>query len=363
MDILFYSSLFVLWTMFWSFASVIIYRIKSWEWWILNGRSHCWKCNKLLKALDLIPIFPYLINKWKCNKCMNKISHIYPILEISAWVLFTLIWYFLIDSSLLFIWNTLEIYKLLFFLTIWFFSIIYIFYDILFLEIPEIIMSIWIWVILFVLSIQTIFSWINIISNMPSWVNNLNVWISAIILSLSIIVWLYIIMLKWLKEIYDVLILILIIFSLLIFKYIFDINLSDIAILNWLLWALSIFLFFFIQILISRWAWMWWGDLRIAILIWLILWTSLSFPWMMITYLVWSIIWLTMIACSKIKNLNNKKATKFESQVPFWPFLAIWFFITLFFQNRILELSLINISEHTKLQRNSYAHFWLKKKK
>jgi hypothetical protein len=116
------------------------------------------------------------------------------------------------------------------------------------------------------------------------------------------------------------------------------VNLSDIAILNWILWALWIFLFFFIQIVISGWAWMWWGDLRIAIFIWLILWTSLAFPGVMITYLVWSIIWLSLIWYSKVKNLNKKKATKFNTQIPFWPFLATWFFITILFQNSILEL-------------------------
>jgi len=346
MNTLFYSSLFILGTMFWSFASVIIYRIKSWEWWILNWRSHCWKCNKLLKALDLIPIFSYLFNRWQCNKCMNKISKIYPILEICSWFLFFLIWYFLIDSSLIFALNSIEITKLVFFLFIWFFTIVYSFYDILFLEIPEIILWLWIWLILITLSIQTLFSWVNIIENIPSWTANLKLWVSSIVLSISIIIWLYFIMLKWLKEIWDILILIVIISSLLVFKYVFWVNLSDFAILNWILWALPIFLFFFTQIVISWGAWMWWWDLRIAIFIWLILWVSLSFPGTMITYFVWSIIWLTLIWYSKIKafrssfreNLNKKKATKFDTMIPFWPFLAIWFFITILFQNNILEL-------------------------
>jgi len=338
MDTLFYSSLFILWTMFWSFASVIIYRIKSWEWWILNWRSHCWKCNRLLKALDLIPIFSYLMNKWTCYKCKNKISKIYPILEITTWLLFLGIWYFLVNSFLIFSWDITEIFKLIFLLLIGLFTIIYSFYDILFLEIPEIILSLWIWLILIILSIQTIFSWVSIINNIPSWISSIWIWISSILLSISIIVWLYFIMLKWLKEKYDILIVLAIILSLIIFKYTFAINLGDIAIFNWILWALWIFIFFFIQILLSWWAWIWWGDLRIAILIWLILWVSLTFPGMMITYLVWSVIWISLILYSKIKNFNNKKAVKFNTQIPFWPFLAIWFFITLFFQNNILEL-------------------------
>ena len=137
MDIFFYSFLFIFWTLFWSFASIVIYRIKSWEGWILNWRSHCASCNKVLKALDLIPILSYLLNKWACSSCKKKVSHIYPLLEISTWILFWLIWYFLIDYSLIFSGNITEIIKLVFFLIIWFITIVYTFYDILFLEISE----------------------------------------------------------------------------------------------------------------------------------------------------------------------------------------------------------------------------------
>lgn len=337
MNTFFYASLFVLGTLFWSFASVIIYRIKSWEWWIMTWRSHCWSCKKILKSLDLIPIISYIINKWWCRHCKKKVSSIYPLLEISTWILFSLIWYFLIDFSLIFTWDLLEISKLIFFLIIGFITIIYTFYDILFLEIPESVLATWIWIILIVLSAQTLLSWVNIINPLSTW-SELIPWIIAIILSFIIVWALYIIMLKWLKEIWDILILVVIVASLFAFKFFFWIKFCDFAILDWIIWALWIFIFFFTQIIISGWAWMWWGDLRIAILIWLILWISLSFPWIMITYMVWSVIWISLIIHSKIKHLKSSKATKLTTQIPFWPFLAIWFFITIFYQKEILDL-------------------------
>jgi len=322
MENFFYFCLFIFWTLFWSFASVLIYRLKSGETWIMNGRSHCPKCNNTLQALELIPIFSWLKNLWKCHYCKEKVSSIYPLLEISTWILFTLIWYFLIDYNLIINIDWIEISKLIFWLTIWFISILYTFYDLLFLEIHEWMMLSWIMLWFIFLSIETILN------------NSLLLSFSSIILSLFIIWWLYIIMIKELKEVWDVLIIWWIILLIYIYKISFWINLTDIQILDWTLWALSIFIFFFIQILISRWAWMWGWDLRIAIMIGLLLWTGLVFPWLMITYLVWSIIWITFVIYWKIKN----KWTTLNAQVPFWPFLAIWFFITIFYNTELINL-------------------------
>ena len=333
MEILFYTIFFISWLIFWSFASVIIYRIRSWESWIFNWRSHCNSCNKILWALDLVPIFSWFINRWRCRTCKAKISSIYPLLEISTWILFLLIWIFLIDLNLLLSLNILEITKLIFFLAIWFFTIIYIFYDILFLEIPEPILIIWVILTLIILSLQTLFENFLIIENI--WVSgtSVSIWTQAIILSCLIILWLYTIMLKWLKELTDIIILLVCIIWLMLFKYIYQIELWSIAILNWTIWAIAIFIFFFLQILISKWKWIGWWDLRIAVLIWLIMWTSLSFPWMMMVYLVWSIISIWLIIIWKI--LKKTKWLEFNSMVPFWPFLWIWFFIALFSQKEI----------------------------
>lgn len=336
MEAFFYICLFIFWTMLGSFWSVIIYRLKSWEWWITNGRSHCPKCDNMLQALDLIPIVSWVTNKARCKYCKEKVSSIYPILELSTWLLFTFIWYFLIDYNLIFRPDFLEINKLLFWLSIWFITILYTFYDILFLEIHEWIMLTWILFIIWWLMFQTIY-WFDLIHTIP--ILQENIWLVSarylsIPLSLIIIIWLYIIMTKEYSEWVDMIILWLIIWSLYLFKMVLWVDLADIPILNWITWALIVFIFFFMQIIISGWSWMWWWDLRIGIMVWLILWISFSFAWLMLTYMVWSVIWVAVIGHGKIK----KKWTKLNTQIPFWPFLAIWFFLTVFYSIEISNI-------------------------
>jgi prepilin signal peptidase PulO-like enzyme (type II secretory pathway) len=339
MQTFFLVSLFIFWLLFWSFSSVIIYRIKSWEGWIMTGRSHCGVCNKTLQAIDLIPIFSWLLNWWKCRQCKAKVSWLYPILELSTWALFALIWYFLIDYNLIFSWSFDEYLKLFFWLLISFISIIYIFYDILFLEISERVLASWVVIALIWIIIQS-YSNIQIFSSLP---NIQNLWLLEINLSIILLIFtilgLYVIILKELSEIWDIIILISL-YLLLFFIYNF-IDLSevylakDFSAISASIWALSIFTFFFIQIVISRGKWMWQWDLRIAILVGLILGSMLSFPGMMLTYFVWSFIWVWFLIYQKIKN-KGKKDTLVHA-IPFWPFIAIWFFLAVFFQEKILK--------------------------
>jgi leader peptidase (prepilin peptidase)/N-methyltransferase len=318
----FYVILFILGLLFWSFASVLIYRLKSNEWWILNGRSHCSKCKNVLKFFDLFPIFSFLSTFWKCHYCKAKISFIYPILELSTWLLFALIWYFLIDVNLILIWDFCEIIKLIFWLAIWFITILYVFYDILFLEIHEWIMLFWvilaiIWLIFNTLRIQ-------ILPTISIFQNNFSTWILSIILWLIIIWELYIIMLKELQVIYDIWIIIFSIILIFIFTKYFDISPKVIPMISWIIWALWIFIFFYLQILFSKWRALWCWDLRIWIMIWLILGMSYTIWGMMIIYLVWSILSILLLI---FKNIKYKKI---ETIVPFWPFMWIGFFLTIF---------------------------------
>ena len=353
MQLMFYISLFVFWSMFWSFASVLIYRLHSWESGILDGRSHCNNCNHTLWFWDLIPIFSWLFNKGKCRYCKKEVSSIYPILEISTWILFTLIWYFLIDVNLLASFNLNEIIKLLFWLTIWFITILYTFYDIKYLEIHDWIMWVWIFISLLAIIFQSF--WIlNIIPALPiwTWIENQNI-IFSIILLISAIIWFYIIMLKEFSDLIDSLIILLIIIWICSFKIYFpETNLSNYTSFNALIWALIIFIFFYIQYLI--WVilheiekrtkkekdyrftdWIIWGwDLRIAILIGLLLWITLTPVWLMITYIVGSFLSIFILLIQKIKT----KSQDLNTQVPFWPFLAIWFFITIFYQEQLSNL-------------------------
>ena len=332
MDIFFYICLFTYWLLFGSFSSVIIHRLKSNETWICSWRSHCPKCNTTLKFYDLIPIFSWISTLWKCRYCKEKIPYIYPILELSSAIIFTLIGVFLIDTNLIFSWNISEIIKLIFWLSIWFTTIIYIFYDILFLEIHEWVMLTWISIaFLWLISNDLLINIIPTIENISD--INIATILLSIIFSIISIWLLYTIMLKEMDIKYDILIILTIITSLVLFKY-FWINLNEIAILNWLIWALAIFIFFYLQIVLSWGKALWWWDLRIWIMIWLMLWISFSFVWMMITYIVWSMISILIIAYQEII-LKNKDVLTI---VPFGPFLWIWFLITILFQNYLTNI-------------------------
>ena len=331
--ILFSFLLFFFGLFFWSFASVIIYRLKLWKSWIMFWRSKCPKCKHLLWFFDLIPFFSYIFSKWKCKYCKKKINIVYPMLELSTWLVFFLVWYTLIDFNSIILFDKIEIIKLFYFLFLSFIVILMIFYDILFLEIHEWILLAWIFVSLITIYLQNCISWFYIIETLPSYTEKINlVQASLEIFSYIWIIWLlYFIMLKWLKEIYDLFIIIwIIIFIYFIWNYF---SLIDSTIFNSIIWILIIFVFFFFQIIVSKGKWMWWWDLRIAILLWMILGYNFIFPWLVITYFVWSIIWILVIFMQKLQ-----KRKEINTMIPFWPFLWIWLLICLFFQNKIYNL-------------------------
>jgi hypothetical protein len=330
--IIFYVLLFILGTFFWSFSSVIIYRLKTKEWWIMIWRSKCPKCNNKLTAYDLVPIFSYLFKKGKCRYCNEKINIIYLILELSTWILFFLVWYKLIDFDLILLLNSLEIIKLVYFLFLALITVIFVFYDILFLEINEWVLFSWILPTALIIIAQTINPNFRIISTFninPIWLSWTNLYI-VISIFIFILISLYIIILKWLKELYDILILSICIWLIFVFKRYLNIDIYSIPVISSILWVLLIFTFLFLQIVISKWTWMWWWDLRIAVLMGLILWISYSFTWVMVAYIFWSIIWLLIIFYQKLK----KKET-INTIIPFGPFLWVWLFVCILYQNEI----------------------------
>src|SRR5689334_6734586 len=73
-----------------SFLGVIIDRLPKNEG-FLAGRSHCDFCKKPLGALDLIPIFSFVVSSGKCRYCHKRLSIFYPVIEIVTGVLFVII--------------------------------------------------------------------------------------------------------------------------------------------------------------------------------------------------------------------------------------------------------------------------------
>lgn len=65
-----------------SFLNVCIYRIPRHES-IVIGSSHCTKCGDKIKWYDLIPVFSYIMLRGRCRNCKEKISFVYPMVELA----------------------------------------------------------------------------------------------------------------------------------------------------------------------------------------------------------------------------------------------------------------------------------------
>jgi len=127
---MFYVFIALIGLAFGSFSSVLIHRLHSEEKGIVWGRSHCPKCHNELRLQDLIPVFSYLVNKFKCRFCSKPISALYPLLELSMAGLFVL------TTALI---GTSDVTKLVFYLFIAFVFVVLTFYDFLYKEIPDVI--------------------------------------------------------------------------------------------------------------------------------------------------------------------------------------------------------------------------------
>ncbi|MDD5770473.1 MAG: hypothetical protein PHE25_05885, partial [Candidatus Gracilibacteria bacterium] len=229
------------------------------------------------------------------------------------------------------------------------------FYDILYLEIPEKVLAILIFMTYITISFQSIFKDFVIIKTLPNFNNSFSNFQIYLIIAFGIfmIFSFYFIMLKGFKEIYDVAIVSIFIIGILYIKFILGINLEQTAIGSAILGSLVLFIFLFLQVLVSGGTWMGGGDLRIAILMGLLVGINFSFYTMLSSYMIGSIFGIGLIIYSKIKNYyENKKVinkikiflkikeTKsiINSQIPFGPFLALGIYTILFYSNEILNI-------------------------
>lgn len=78
-----------------SFSSALIYRLPRDIPWIWDSnspdkkacRSQCPNCGTVLKPLDLVPLFSWLISAGKCRYCRVPISRLYPVTELATMIL------------------------------------------------------------------------------------------------------------------------------------------------------------------------------------------------------------------------------------------------------------------------------------
>src|SRR3989344_8864778 len=110
-----------------SFLNVIIFRLDK-KGGLLTGRSECSKCLKRLKWYDLFPVLSYIFLGGRCRNCKEKISFIYPIVELLT--AFCLLLFYIFYKPVL---GIIDFY----FLLIIFSFITLIFFDYLYFLIPD----------------------------------------------------------------------------------------------------------------------------------------------------------------------------------------------------------------------------------
>ncbi len=72
----------VLGAMLGSFVNALSFRYNTGR--TMGGRSRCMRCGHTLGALDLVPIFSYLVLRGHCRHCGARISLQYPLVEVLA---------------------------------------------------------------------------------------------------------------------------------------------------------------------------------------------------------------------------------------------------------------------------------------
>lgn len=82
---------FILGTIIGSFLNVVALRYNTGM--TLKGRSKCFSCGKNLEWHELVPLFSFLFQMGKCKKCKSKISWQYPLIELTAGLLFLAIFF------------------------------------------------------------------------------------------------------------------------------------------------------------------------------------------------------------------------------------------------------------------------------
>lgn len=115
-----------------SFLNVVIYRLNIAE--SILGRSFCPNCKGKINWYDNIPVVSFLLLKMRCRSCHERISWQYPIVELAAGFSFALIGSDFDPTS------GAAWISLIYALVLASFLIVIFFYDLLYMEIPSLIL-------------------------------------------------------------------------------------------------------------------------------------------------------------------------------------------------------------------------------
>ena len=123
---------FILGLIIGSFLNVVVYRLHVAES-ITHGRSMCPHCKATIKWYDNIPLLSFILLRFRCRYCREKISWQYPLVEFFTGILFALIGYKYFSATDFATWSTTIYYLGI----VGFLAAIFV-YDALYMEIPEI---------------------------------------------------------------------------------------------------------------------------------------------------------------------------------------------------------------------------------
>lgn len=112
-----------------SFLNVVILR-RGTGLSIVSGRSRCLSCGKTLHWYELLPLFSYIFQLGKCNKCKTPISIQYPLVEFLSGISFLLLYN-------LYLSGIFNFYYLLLYISIFSLLIVIVVYDIRHKIIPD----------------------------------------------------------------------------------------------------------------------------------------------------------------------------------------------------------------------------------
>ncbi|MBI2063841.1 MAG: prepilin peptidase [Candidatus Yanofskybacteria bacterium] len=76
-----------------SFVNVVIFRVPRGES-VVSGRSRCTHCGNKIYWFDLIPVVSFFVLKFRCKQCHQRISWIYPAVELYSGIIFLLVFSF-----------------------------------------------------------------------------------------------------------------------------------------------------------------------------------------------------------------------------------------------------------------------------
>lgn len=310
--------LFLFWTTFWSFSTVLIERWHSRTPGILMGRSACPKCHTTLSGISLIPLFSYLFQRWRCRTCHTSISSFYPIAEATMGVIFMIIGYFILMNW----WWLLEIRSIILFI-LWFITGLYALYDARYMEVPDkaLIPAIYGYTALILLSI--FLGYDGLLFDQESYIWDRDFLIDHFLWALLFYTFFYI--------------------QILLPGGFYLLKKGRYRSFFELFFGYFLFPFSLIRELWSKTevphdeeipTWVGWGDLRVGLFIGLTLGITHGIFAFFTAYITGSIIGILLIALRRRKKEND------NSQIPFWPFLAFGWCMAILFYGDILTFIL-----------------------